>query len=132
MQDSQLFALLDQIQRVSERGGFTDLVLQAESLRERLEHQQINVAVLGQFKRGKSALVNALLGEEVLPTSVIPLTAVPTFVRHGAKMINLFDHRFGTFDGVSVAQRFGVKAAPIRSSTAEHANPSLLQAAVRF
>jgi GTPase Era involved in 16S rRNA processing len=39
--------------------------------------------VLGQFKRGKSTFLNALLGEPVLPVSVIPLTSVPTFVQKG-------------------------------------------------
>jgi hypothetical protein len=41
------------------------------------------LAVLGQFKRGKSTLLNALLGEPLLPTSVVPLTAIPTFLRAG-------------------------------------------------
>ena len=39
--------------------------------------------VLGQFKRGKSSVVNALLGRDVLPTGVVPLTTVPTFLRTG-------------------------------------------------
>ncbi len=59
---------------------------QAQSLRDllgRLQEQRFHLAVLEQFKRGKSSLLNALLGEEVLPASVIPLTAIPTFVRAG-------------------------------------------------
>ena len=42
------------------------------------------VACVGQFKRGKSTLLNALVGEPVLPTGVVPVTAVVTVVRHGA------------------------------------------------
>ncbi len=59
---------------------------QAQSLRDllgRLREQRFHLAVLGQFKRGKSTLLNALLGEDVLPASVIPLTAIPTFVHAG-------------------------------------------------
>ena len=52
-------------------------------LRERLVQGRFHLAVLGQFKRGKSTLLNALLGEEVLPTSVVPLTAIPTFIWYG-------------------------------------------------
>ncbi len=55
-----------------------------ESLRDRLAKDTFHLAVLGQFKRGKSTFLNALLGQEVLPTSVVPLTAIPTFVRWGA------------------------------------------------
>lgn len=57
-----------------------------ESLGQRLEGGTLNLAVLGQFKRGKSTLVNALLGEAVLPSSVVPLTAIPTFIRAGAAL----------------------------------------------
>jgi len=52
-------------------------------LEERLTQGRFNLAVLGQFKRGKSTLLNALLGEPVLPTSVVPLTAIPTFIHSG-------------------------------------------------
>lgn len=50
------------------------------ALRDRLERRQLQIAVLGQFKRGKSTFVNALLGASVLPTGVVPLTAIPTFI----------------------------------------------------
>ncbi len=43
----------------------------------------LRVAVLGQFKRGKSTLLNALVGRNVLPSGVLPLTTVPTEVRDG-------------------------------------------------
>jgi len=55
------------------------------ALLRRLQEEQFHLAVLGQFKRGKSTLLNALLGEEVLPSSVIPVTAVPTFIRAGGE-----------------------------------------------
>ena len=54
-------------------------------LEARLAAGQFHLAVLGQFKRGKSTLLNCLLGEELLPTSVIPLTAIPTFIYFNEK-----------------------------------------------
>jgi hypothetical protein len=42
------------------------------------------LAVLGQFKRGKSTFINALLGAPVLPAAVVPLTAIATFIAWGA------------------------------------------------
>ncbi len=38
----------------------------------------LDVAVLGQFKSGKSSLLNALLGADLLPVGVLPVTAVVT------------------------------------------------------
>lgn len=56
-----------------------------KELGSRLSVKQFHLAVLGQFKRGKSTLINALIGEPLLPAAVVPLTAIPTFLRHGPK-----------------------------------------------
>jgi GTPase Era involved in 16S rRNA processing len=52
-------------------------------LRERIQQGRFHLAVLGQFKRGKSTFLNSLLGEALLPTSVVPLTMIPTFIKSG-------------------------------------------------
>ncbi len=54
-------------------------------LRDRLTEGRLQLAVLGQFKRGKSTFLNALLGVPLLPTGVIPLTALPIFIAWGPK-----------------------------------------------
>jgi GTP-binding protein EngB required for normal cell division len=51
-----------------------------KDLRLRLQEERFQLAILGQFKRGKSTFLNALLGQPLLPTGVIPLTAIPTFI----------------------------------------------------
>jgi GTPase SAR1 family protein len=56
-------------------------------LRERLTIGRFHLAVLGQFKRGKSALINALIGEPLLPSSILPLTSIPTFLSAGPKRL---------------------------------------------
>jgi GTPase Era involved in 16S rRNA processing len=54
-------------------------------LRARLDEGLLRVAVLGQFKRGKSTLLNTLLGASLLPTGITPVTAIPTFIKAGAE-----------------------------------------------
>jgi GTP-binding protein EngB required for normal cell division len=61
-------------------GAESPLVVSLLGLSERLEHRRLQLAILGQFKRGKSTFINALLGASVLPTGVIPLTAIATFI----------------------------------------------------
>jgi hypothetical protein len=56
---------------------------QLVALVDRLDAARLRVLVAGEAKRGKSTLVNALLGREVLPAGVTPLTAVTTTVRYG-------------------------------------------------
>jgi GTP-binding protein EngB required for normal cell division len=52
-------------------------------LSDRFCEGRFHLAVLGQFKRGKSTLLNALTGEPILPVGVVPLTAAPTFIQFG-------------------------------------------------
>lgn len=63
--------------------GYSLYAEQLAGLKQRLCEGRFHLAVLGQVKRGKSTLINALLGEDVLPSSVVPLTAIPTFIRYG-------------------------------------------------
>lgn len=53
-------------------------------LRDKLAAGRFNVVALGQFKRGKSCLINALLGDSLLPIASVPLTSVAVTVSHGA------------------------------------------------
>ena len=68
-------------------GAFNDDQIRddARSAAERIAGGRFYVACVGQFKRGKSTLLNALIGEPILPSGVIPVTAVPTIVRFGER-----------------------------------------------
>ena len=59
---------------------------EARELAARVSEGRFYVACVGQFKRGKSTLLNALVGREVVPTGFIPVTAVPTVIRFGDKL----------------------------------------------
>jgi len=56
---------------------------EARELAARVSEGRFYVACVGQFKRGKSTLLNALVGDAVVPTGFIPVTAVPTVIRFG-------------------------------------------------
>lgn len=49
----------------------------------RLEQEDFPVAFLGSFSAGKSTIINAILGREVLPEAVQSTTAFPTILRKG-------------------------------------------------
>jgi GTPase SAR1 family protein len=53
------------------------------SLYNKFQESQFYLVFLGQFKRGKTTLLNALLGVDLLPTGVLPLTSIVTIVRYG-------------------------------------------------
>ncbi len=70
-------------EKVAEQIGNNGAVKDVAALLERIENQAFHVMVVGDFNRGKSTFVNALLGDRVLPVKAIPATAVITEVRFG-------------------------------------------------
>ena len=52
-------------------------------IEEQLLSNCFNLVILGQFKRGKTTLINSLIGKEILPSSVVPLTSVVTILKFG-------------------------------------------------
>ena len=70
-----------------------------EELLRRLDADLFRVLVAGEAKRGKSTLINALLGQDVLPTGVVPLTAIPTTVAYGNRPELILTFLDGRRDG---------------------------------
>ncbi|GIJ43233.1 dynamin [Virgisporangium aliadipatigenens] len=78
-------AVLDlaEARRLSGQAGRIDLMTRIDEATARLGSDDVPVAVVGEFKQGKSTLVNALLRTEVCPVDSDIVTAVPTVVRWG-------------------------------------------------
>ena len=73
-----LLAIIDELS-----GQDLDGSRRLSELREKLNQQQFNLVVMGQFKRGKSTFINAMLGAEVVPTAIVPLTSIVTLLCFG-------------------------------------------------
>ena len=62
-----------------------DLAGRVDRQRARLQDPSFHILVVGEFKQGKSSLVNALLNATICPVDDDIATAVPTSVRYGAE-----------------------------------------------
>jgi GTPase SAR1 family protein len=60
-----------------------DLAARLTAAKRSLADPVVHIVVAGEFKQGKSSLVNALVGAPVCPVDDDVATAVPTYVRHG-------------------------------------------------
>jgi GTPase SAR1 family protein len=84
MSTPEIDHLLDRAAELARLAEGRPEAVRATRIADRLRAGRFSISVVGEFKRGKSTLVNALVGEEVVPTGVLPLTAVRTELAYGA------------------------------------------------
>ncbi|EAX46384.1 Dynamin family protein [Thermosinus carboxydivorans Nor1] len=53
---------------------------------DRVRLDRFNLVVVGQYKRGKTTFINALLGADILPTAIVPLTSIVTIMEYGEQV----------------------------------------------
>lgn len=75
--------LLELIERLRKYDGRINETL--DKIAKNLQTGSFTLAVVGQFKRGKTTLINAILGDKLLPTAVLPLTSIITIIRYAPK-----------------------------------------------
>jgi GTP-binding protein EngB required for normal cell division len=69
------------IERIITRHGLVELRPMLDLVLSRLESTEFEIAFFGRVSSGKSSLLNYLLGRDVLPVGVLPVTAVLTRLR---------------------------------------------------
>lgn len=84
---------LSDSRRLAEQRDRDDLVARLDDARRQLGRRTMTVALVGEFKKGKSTLVNALLQTAVCPVDADIVTVVPTLVRYGPtpRVVALFE-----------------------------------------
>jgi GTP-binding protein EngB required for normal cell division len=86
-----------------------------EELQDKIQSNAFNLVVVGQFKRGKTSLINALLGADILPVAVVPLTSIVTIMTWGeALSVKVY------FNDVRVAE---IKPESLSDYVTEKGNP---------
>ncbi len=76
---------LERVLAKAREQGRDDLVERLEELRRSLGEQELTVVVAGEYKQGKSTLVNAVVQTEVCPVDDDVVTSVPTIVHYGPR-----------------------------------------------
>jgi GTPase SAR1 family protein len=98
------------------------LFAQLDQQASRFRQSAFQLAVLGQFKRGKSTLLNALMGEALLSAGVLPLTAVPTFLSGSPALRLRLSYESGAVEERPVTS-IEAMARDIAAATTEEENP---------
>ena len=96
---------LNKLAHLARAAGYPEIALEAEDLAARAAAGRFYVACVGEFKRGKSTLINGLLGTDILPTGVPPVTSVPTIIRYGERAARVFrSGQWSTIDPGDIRQ----------------------------
>lgn len=81
-QTSAELELLAKVEQVVTARGLVEFRNTIAGITDRLEDQSLEIAVFGRVSSGKSSLLNAILGQDILPVGVTPITVVPTRIRY--------------------------------------------------
>lgn len=68
---------------IIDRHGLTEFRPTIAMLLDRVEDMALEIAVFGRVSTGKSSLLNHIIGADLLPVGVTPITAVPTRIGYG-------------------------------------------------
>ena len=94
-----------------------------EKLQASVQHPTLRVAVLGDFKAGKSTLINRVfLNENLLPVDVLEATAVPTYLSSGEPLLQVWQREAGGSETLASETRNYTDAelaAAVTASSAE-------------
>jgi GTP-binding protein EngB required for normal cell division len=75
--------VLKKLESVISEHGLVEFRATLSMILDRLEDNSFEIAIFGRVSSGKSSLLNAMLGTDVLPVGVTPITAVPTRLLYG-------------------------------------------------
>lgn len=94
---------------VADQTRLGQLTTRIHAVEERLHDDRYYLAVIGEFSAGKSTFINALLGQDLLPTSALRTTAAATRITHGPEFS--LEVRF-RLDGIRYQYPTGRAAGP--------------------
>jgi GTP-binding protein EngB required for normal cell division len=113
----ELTRAVERVAEICRAFGVASLSPQVEACRELLRGGGVvDVAVLGQFKAGKSSFLNGLIGGAVVPVDVLPSTAVVTRIGYGPRE-RLFVHGLA-------GEPFEIPPARLAEFVTERGNPA--------
>lgn len=93
---------LKKILEFSRRMKLDGNVAAVEDVLKRLKEDTFSVAIVGEFKRGKSTLINALLEKDVLPTDVVPTTATINKVAYSVTPFVRIEYNDGKTEDIEI------------------------------
>lgn len=93
---------LIKLQEYSDHLGLVNTSRSINDTVDKVANEHFEVAIVGEFKRGKSTLINALLGQEILPADVLPATATLNRVTYSQTPYVIVEYKNGSCERVPI------------------------------
>lgn len=83
--DPKVKSVLDELTKYCTKYKYSNCIDEINKITKSIKYDKFKVAVVGEFSRGKSSLINKVLGEDVLAVGNLPTTAMLTKVSYNAR-----------------------------------------------
>jgi len=95
---------LKKLREYSQKMELEGNIAAIDDVLKRLSDDTFSIAIVGEFKRGKSTLINALLGKDVLPTDVLPCSAALNKIKYSIKPFVQIEYKDGKTEEIETDQ----------------------------
>ena len=92
---NEIFDYVKSVQKICETYDDLDNQSKLIHLINKMEKDTFQLVVVGEFSRGKSTLINALLGDDILPSDPNPTTVMLNVIKNSDNEHYLIHYRNG-------------------------------------
>jgi len=130
-----LFKLKDQLRPkvntnilLGEKQGLIDsiysenLIKDIEKITQALSSLVFRIAVIGEFSKGKSTLLNAIIGEEIQPSRMIPCSANINILKYGKEQKVIVRNKDGSQEEIGIDEYKNKAIMPIQVAIGSHSD----------
>lgn len=120
----QLFQIIQDC--VERKFVFQSLINEITQISQKIQSPTFRIAVVGEFSKGKSTLLNALLGENIQPVRALPCSGVITILRHGLEKRVICRYKDGREEELS-PEEYQIKASIPKEAARDYYRDELAQ-----
>ncbi|OUN09531.1 dynamin family protein [Flavonifractor sp. An9] len=95
---------LKKLREYSEKLDLNGNINGIDEILKRMANDNFNVAIVGEFKRGKSTVINALLGKNILPVDVLPTTATLNKITYNVTPFVTVEYKDGRKEQIGIEE----------------------------
>lgn len=119
---------LKRLRSFSEKLNIQQSLTSIDEVLEKIENKTFWVAVVGEFKRGKSTFINALLGQEILPSDIEPCSATINRVTYSLNSYVEVEFKDGRKERVEIDKlsEYVTKLTPEAEATAANVKEAVV------